>query len=34
MTFDAKLIAVTQPVVEGKETLHDLIAYCAQGIDG
>ena len=25
---------VTQPVVEGMETLHDLIAYCAQGIDG
>lgn len=30
MTFNAKLIAVTQPVVEGMETLHDLIAYCAR----
>ena len=30
MTFNAKLIAVTKPVVEGMETLHDLIAYCAR----
>jgi len=30
MTFNAKLIAVTQPVIEGMETLHDLIAYCAR----
>jgi thymidylate synthase (FAD) len=30
MTFNAKLIAVTQPVVDGMETLHDLIAYCAR----
>ena len=30
MTFNAKLIAVTRPVVEGMETLHDLIAYCAR----
>ena len=30
MTFNAKLIAVTKPVVEGMETLHDLVAYCAR----
>ena len=30
MTFKAKLIAVTKPVVEGLETVHDLIAYCAR----
>ena len=30
MTFNAKLIAVTKPVVEGMETMHDLIAYCAR----
>lgn len=30
MTFNAKLIAVTKPVVDGMETLHDLIAYCAR----
>ncbi len=30
MSFKAKLIAVTKPVVEGLETVHDLIAYCAR----
>ena len=31
MTFKAKLIAVTQPVlVEGMETVQDLIGYCAR----
>ena len=30
MMFKAKLIAVTKPVVEGIETIHDLIAYCAR----
>lgn len=30
MTFKAKLIAVTKPVVEGLEDMHDLIAYCAR----
>jgi thymidylate synthase (FAD) len=30
MTFSAKLIAVTKPVVEGLEDMHDLIAYCAR----
>lgn len=30
MTFNAKLIAVTKPVVEGMETLHDLVAFCAR----
>lgn len=29
MAFKAKLIAVTKPIVEGMETLHDLVAYCA-----
>ncbi len=28
--FNAKLIAVTTPVVEGMTTTHDLIAYCAR----
>ena len=30
MTFNAKLIAVTKPVVEGMESMHDLIAFCAR----
>ena len=30
MTFNAKLIAVTKPVVDGMETMHDLISYCAR----
>lgn len=30
MTFSAKLVAVTKPVVEGMESMHDLIAYCAR----
>lgn len=30
MTFKAKLIAVTTPVVEGMEDAKDLIAYCAR----
>lgn len=30
MTFNAKLIAVTTPVVEGMEDAKDLIAYCAR----
>ena len=29
MAFKAKLIAVTKPIEEGMETLHDLVAYCA-----
>lgn len=28
--FNAKLIAVTKPVVDGLEDMHDLIAYCAR----
>jgi thymidylate synthase (FAD) len=28
--FKAKLIAVTKPVVEGLETVHDLISFCAR----
>lgn len=28
--FSAKLIAVTKPVVEGLETVHDLISFCAR----
>lgn len=28
--FSAKLVAVTKPVVEGLETVHDLISYCAR----
>jgi thymidylate synthase (FAD) len=30
MTFSAKLIAVTKPVIEGMESVHDLISYCAR----
>lgn len=30
MTFNAKLIAVTKPVIEGMESVHDLISYCAR----
>ncbi len=30
MTFSAKLIAVTKPVVDGMESMHDLIAFCAR----
>ena len=30
MTFKAKLVATTKPVLDGVETLHDLIAYCAR----
>lgn len=30
MTFKAKIIAVTQPVVEGIEDAQELIAYCAR----
>lgn len=30
MTFSAKLVAVTKPVVEGLETVHDLISFCAR----
>lgn len=30
MTFNAKLVAVTKPVVEGLETVHDLISFCAR----
>lgn len=28
--LNAKLVAVTKPVVDGLETAHDLIAYCAR----
>ena len=30
MTFSAKLIAVTQPVSEGINSVHDLVSYCAR----
>ena len=30
MTFSAKLVAVTTPVIDGMESMHDLIAYCAR----
>jgi len=30
MTFEAKLIAVTKPVVSEMESMHDLISFCAR----
>ena len=30
MTFSAKLIAVTKPVIEGVDSVYDLVAYCAR----